>query len=63
MRSFIEGVHTSQDKKIYYKLSEVDISSWIKAINSELGAHGYRKKFISNTILSEALIGIVNQKE
>ena len=53
MRSFIEGVHTSQDKKIYYKLSEVDISSWIKVINSELGAHGYRKKFISLRLVNE----------
>ena len=53
MRNFIEGVHISQDKEIYYKLSEVDISSWIKAINNELGGRSNRKKFISLRLVNE----------
>jgi len=53
VRNFIEGVHISQDKKIHYKLSEVDIRSWIKAINSEFGGRSNGKKFISLRLVNE----------
>ena len=53
MKSFIEGVYTSQDKNINYKLSKADINLWVRAINDELGAVDSIKKFISLRLVNE----------
>ena len=52
MKSFIEDILVSQDKDIKYRLSKDDLSKWIKAINSVIGADSTNKNTISLRFIS-----------
>jgi len=44
--SFIKGVHLSKESKTVYRVSRIDVNSWIKAINTELKLNSKKRKYI-----------------
>lgn len=62
MKSFIEDILVSQDKDIKYRLSKDDLSKWIKAINSVIGADSTNKNTISLRFISSEEMRNINYK-